>query len=547
MKDLRIRLKNVATIVACFAVSLVLFAGCEKDDTAPPEPDGNGIAEIGKTYVSTTAKGDKVYTLKVSATQTRAAADAADTYVLLYVDKQGEVKTSTGVVTSSVDETLILAPTSGTPFTVNVTKDGITGITGNITFTDNSTATGGELTPFVNTEIELTGEMVNEEMQLGEDKVLGVPGMAVNYVYKQWQLLTIKEGKTVIVLPGTSIRFTDKEGGLNVAKGATLKMLGEDKLRELDAAGNLSAIPSTKSGRITLKGGTEKGSWDGIYIKSDKDNQLLYCDLINGGSRTDFQNLPAVITLENGGKLSMNYSKISGSKCNGLTAGFQGCKIATFNHNVIENCDRAPVYLRDLSLVAPFDDTSELTNNTLKYIQLPDFNLPEVSDLTINKTSVPYYVEDYGGELKSKLTINKGVTFYMAESAYLKADYGTGEGCLIINGTEEEPVTFTRLPGSNYYWQYITFDRSRNHKLNNVICEYGGVNNGRGMLDFGREATVTLKNVTLRNANSYGATLFAVSTVTHNNSTVFSDCRLGNVGLYYAHIGIVETVLTNLP
>lgn len=57
-------MKNVATMVACFAVSIMLFTGCEKDDPVI-EPEGNGIAEIGKTYVSATANAEKVYTLQV--------------------------------------------------------------------------------------------------------------------------------------------------------------------------------------------------------------------------------------------------------------------------------------------------------------------------------------------------------------------------------------------------------------------------------------------------------------------------------------------------
>jgi hypothetical protein len=546
MKNFRINLRNVAAIVACLAVSLMLFTGCEKDDPTP-EPEGNGIAEIGKTYVSTTANIEKVYTLKVSKSLLRSSAAATDTYVLLYVDKSGEVKTSMGVVASSAGEALVLTPTGGTPFTVNVTADGITGISGNITFTDNSTATGGSLTPFANGEIEITGSTVNNQVQLDEDRVLGVPGMAVNYVYNGTGLLAVKGSKTLTILPGTTIRFTQAGGGIEVRSEATIKMLGEDKLRELDATGNLSTTPGTKSGHIILKGGATKGSWDGVYINSDKDNQFQYVDILNGGSRTDFQNSPAVISLSNGGKLSMIYSKISGSKCNGLSAGFQGSTIAAFDHNVIENCDKVPVYLYDLKLVAKFDATSELANNTLKYVQLPDFNLPENSELTINKTSVPYYVEDYGGELKSKLTVNAGVAFYMAETAYLAADYATGAGRLIINGTTEEPVTFTRLPGTTYYWRYIKFDKNRSHELKNVILEYGGGQDGVGVLDFGREASVTMQNVILRNSNTYGVTLFAVSTVAHNHSTVFANCKLGNVGLYYTHIGIVESVLNDLP
>jgi hypothetical protein len=92
--------------------------------------------------------------------------------------------------------------------------------------------------------------------------------MAINYVYSGGGLLEVNSGATLTVLPGTTIRFTQTGGGILITDGATVKMLGEDKLRELDAAGNLSATPGTKNGHVTLKGGTAKGSWRGIEISS---------------------------------------------------------------------------------------------------------------------------------------------------------------------------------------------------------------------------------------------------------------------------------------
>ena len=540
MKKFGFHMKHIVVAAACFAVSIMFFTGCDKDDD--PQT-GVGIADTEKFYVSATANGEKVYTLKVTQTLVKSTAVQGDTYVLLYVDKSGEVKTSAGAVTSSDGNALVLTPASGAAFTVTVTKDGITAISGNITFTDNSTAAGGTLTPLsTGGEIEITGAAITD------DRVLGVPGMAINYVYNGEGLFAVRNSATLVVLPGTTIRFSKTSGGIIVEGNATVKMLGTDKLFALDAEGKLSATPSAASGHVTLKGGAAKGSWDGMVFQTNKENQLIYVDLLNGGSRTDFQNCPAVITLDNGGKLAMSFSKISGSKCNGLSAGFQGATIAAFDHNVIENCDLAPVYLyqNEFKLAAAFDATSEMSNNTLAYVSLPNISLAQGSNTTINKTSVPYYVRDYGGELQSKLTINEGVTFYMAESASLAADYGEGAGQLIINGTAANPVLFTRLPGTTYYWQYITFQYNSSHSIKYCNFEYGGGEEGMGMLDFGRESTVSLQNVNIRNSNNYGVTLFAISSVTHNN-IVFENCKSGNVGLYYAHIGIVETVLGQLP
>jgi hypothetical protein len=478
----------------------MLFTGCEKDDPTP-EPD-NGIAEIGKTYVSTTANAEKVYTLKVSKNLTRSSAAATDTYVLLYVDKSGEVKTSTGVVTSSVGESLTLAPTGGTPFTVNVTANGITGISGNITFTDNSTATGGNLTPFANGEIEITGETVNNHVQIGQDRVLGVPGMAINYVYNGTNLLEVNGGKTLVVLPGTTIRFSKTDGGILITDGATVKMLGEDKLREPDAAGNLSATPGTKSGHITLKGGAQKGSWARLHIETNKENVLQYVDLLNGGSRA---NEGGVLATNYDAKISMTNCKISGSLGHGIYLYNEPARFTTFTNNVIEHCDAQPVYARNFYNI-PFDKTSNLTGNGENYIFVLDGGIEE-ENLTVNAATIPYYIH-FGGYIKKTLTINKGVTFYMGEDRGFDVTGTATEdnGKIIVNGgtSAGEQVTFTRLPGKNYYWNGFDFTDSHGNVLKNCLIEYGGSPNNDSNIYAYYRSSMSLENVQLNNSKRYG-------------------------------------------
>lgn len=501
MKSFSINLKNVAMTIACFAVSFMLFTGCEKDDDPTPEPD-NGIAEIGKTYVSTTANAEKVYTLKVSKNMLKSSAAATDTYVLLYVDKSGEVKTSTGVVTSSVGELLVLTPTGGTPFTVNVTANGITGISGNITFTDNSIATGGSLTPFTNGEIEITGETVNNHVQIGEDRVLGVPGMAINYVYNGTNSLEVTGGKTLVVLPGTTIRFTQTDGGILITDGATVKMLGEDKLRELDIAGNLSATPGEKSGHITLKGGVQKGSWARLHIETNKENVLQYVDLLNGGSRA---NEGGVLATNYDAKISMTNCKISGSLGHGIYLYNEPARFTAFSNNVIEHCDAQPAYVRNFYNI-PFDNTSNLTGNGIDYIYVENGDVEE-QNLTINAATVPYYIKA-NARITRTLTINKGVTFYMNDDRGFNITGGTAEkgGKIIVNGGAGagEKVIFTRLPNSNYYWQGIEVFDSKGNIFKNCLIEYGGrANNDANIYAYYR-SQMSLENVQLNNSNQYG-------------------------------------------
>jgi hypothetical protein len=422
--------------------------------------------------------------------------------VLLYVDKSGEVKTSTGVVTSSVGESLTLTPTGGTPFTVNVTANGITGISGNITFTDNSTATGGSLTPFANGEIEITGETVNNHVQIGQDRVLGVPGMAINYVYNGTNSLEVNGGKTLVVLPGTTIRFSKTDGGILITDGATVKMLGEDKLRELDAAGNLSATPGTKSGHITLKGGATKGSWQGITVETNTENQLKYVDFINGGS---FSQTGVIYLVMSGARLAIDNCTISGSKGSGVfLANNDNLLLTSFKSNKISGCDNTPLHLFGANNLAVLDKTSDLTGNAVNYVEMHSVAEVDANNLTINPTTAPYYfIAGVRVKASKTLTINAGTTIYIGndrefqlyDGSHLVVNGGTGAG---------EKVTFTHLPGSTAYWQGMEFFDSHGNILKNCLIEYGGnPNNDANIYAYAR-SSVSLENVELNNSKMYG-------------------------------------------
>ncbi|MDR3327530.1 MAG: hypothetical protein LBT04_05315, partial [Prevotellaceae bacterium] len=63
------------------------------------------------------------------------------------------------------------------------------------------------------------------------------------------------------------------------------------------------------------------------------------------------------------------------------------------------------------------------------------------------------------------------------------------EGVLIVNGTPEKSVIFTRMPGSASYWDSIEIWRTGGHIFNNCIFEYGDGNGNEHNL-----LTSTVKN-----------------------------------------------------
>ena len=550
MMNIRFFWRNVATIVACLAVT-TMFWGCKEDDpvtytlkvTVEPEGSGTvafspqkdayeegttvtltataktgytfdgwysgttnvfdqpagfevkmdanktytakfveeqtGTAQTGLTYVSTTPDGEKVYTLKVTQTVIKSTATDGDTYVLLYVDKSGEVKTSTGVVTSSEGNSLVLTPASGAAFTVTLTPDGITNISGTITFDDKTTAAGGTLTPFTDGEIEITGTAIEE------DRVLGVPGMAINYVYNGTGLLAVNAGKTLTVLPGTAIRFTQTGSGLEIKSEATLKMLGIDKLFPLDAEGKISTTPGTASGHVTLKGsGSGDNKWRGLVIASTLANELNHVDIVNAGSRNEND---AALYLANG-KVAMRNCVIDGSKSNGIilvdASASKGntVHLTEFTGNTVKNSAKAPIYTADdYAGIYPFRSLGTgniFSGNANEYIHISDDMNAEIhSDMTLPNAGIPWYFEN-GLSLENniKLTIEKGNTILMGTGNYSYISV-PATSHLIVEGTAQERITIKGLNDEAGYWRFIRiYSQSPGTKFN--YCDISGGGGG---------------------------------------------------------------------
>jgi hypothetical protein len=67
--------------------------------------------------------------------------------------------------------------------------------------------------------------------------------------------------------------------------------------------------------------------------------------------------------------------------------------------------------------------------------------------MTLKATDVPYCQPEAADNFGPgrTLTVAEGVTFYFAASNGIFLQ--EAEGVLIVNGTPEKPVTFTRMPG----------------------------------------------------------------------------------------------------
>ncbi|MCL2597851.1 MAG: hypothetical protein FWD66_09425, partial [Paludibacter sp.] len=144
-----------------------------------------------------------------------------------------------------------------------------------------------------------------------------------------------------------------------------------------------------------------------------------------------------------------------------------------------------------------------------------------------------YYFGSNIQNLENVLTINEGVTIYMAGNTDFISATSPQSGRLEINGTAAKPVLFTRLPNSSYYWGKIYFRGLKGSVINNCVFEYGGCSGlySSCIIEFVESTELTLNNVELNNSDTYGVYVDDSCNgyiLTHNNVT-FHNNRLGNV------------------
>jgi hypothetical protein len=344
-------------------------------------------------------------------------------------------------------------------------------------------------------------------------------GMPVDYVFTGNDLLQVTGTAVLTIEPGVTIQFanTGRRGGLRITSSATIKATG------------------TAGERIRFIGAVEAaGSWQGITVESKTDNRFDYCDFLNMGnsSRTDYGGMQLT-----GAKVGISHCKFTNGLGTGLRAmaGSSYSEFSAFDNNVFEGYENEPpvILMQDhsLSMLEKFDMTSDFTRNAKQYIQIS----PNITkDVTLNQTTVPYYFSsgiwsEIGGYLNNVLTINEGVTIYMANDIFF--NYGDPtDGRLMINGTASKKVKFTRLPGTSGYWNCIHFNGLKGSVINHCIFEYGGSSSEFGTLFLYSRTELTLNNVEINNSNNYGVYLFNGPNykLTHSNVT-FSNNRLGNV------------------
>jgi hypothetical protein len=499
----RLNWRNVVAIAISSAV-LMAFSACDETNNGleGEKPDGQGkTVEVTKVTINPPASVDL---------------DAGGKSITLTVTIEPANATDKTVTWSSSNTSIATVSATGI----------VTGVgEGTVTITATSKNGNKEAEYTLTVKPDPTKQPVELKSPIRENTTLKDLGMEVDYFYAADNLLVVENNATLTIEPGVTIRFSNngRGGGIDITSGSTIKAVG------------------TASKRIQFIGAYDApGTWQGITTTSNTDNQFAYCDFLNMGhsDRTDYGG----IQLSNGAKVGFSHCKFTNGLGTGLRASSYGgaCQFTAFDNNVFEGYENnPPMVLTPLALLEKFDMTSDFTKNAKQYIQV---NPVITKDITINQTTVPYYFSDQIAELNNTLTINEGVTIYMKTGMYSNFINSGGAGRLVINGTASKKVKITRLPGNTTYWGTINFTGLKGSVINHCIIEYGGRDGLIGMLCCSgyESAELTLNNVEIKNAETYGATVSCGAKITHSNVT-FSNCGLGNVHDFCSHPYVIRT------
>jgi hypothetical protein len=309
-------------------------------------------------------------------------------------------------------------------------------------------------------------------------------GLEVDYFFAGASPLEVKNNATLTIEPGVTIRFDKTGGGMDIKDGACIKALG------------------TADKRIQFVGGATKGSWQGITVETNTENQLKYVDFINSGS---FSQTGVIYLVMSGARLAVDNCTISGSKGSGVfLENNDNLLLTSFKNNKISGCDNTPLHLYGAYNLAVLDKTSDLTGNAVNYVEMHSVAEVDANNLTINPTTVPYYfIAGVRVSASKTLTINAGTTIYIGndrefqlyDGSHLVVNGGTGAG---------EKVTFTHLLGSTAYWQGFDFFDSHGNVLKNCLIEYGGNPNNDANIYADYRSSMSLENVELNHSKQYG-------------------------------------------
>jgi len=314
------------------------------------------------------------------------------------------------------------------------------------------------------------------------------------------------EGNALLtVAPGVKIVFTGIYSGIVVRENAGLKLQG------------------TPSDPIILTGpvnNNNKGAWAGIrYTSNRADNIIEHAQIINAGTWIS----EAAVYVEAGGSVSIKNTLISGSAEYGILQ--WGGRISEFSNNTVADCNKAPIYVNHVELVANLNNTNSFTNNGNQHVLIQVSYSPE-SDFTLKQIAVPYYFSD-GLSIDKTFNIEAGTHLLMGANAEINVYEG---GRLNANGNTQNPVQIKGALDEAGYWRGIILSSNRDNTFNYCMIRNAGSDSWwiTAAIHMYAGTRLSIHNSAISKSRTYGV-LFDHDCIINHSNVAFSDCAMGNV------------------
>ncbi len=291
--------------------------------------------------------------------------------------------------------------------------------------------------------------------------------------------LTVRES-TLTIMPGTQVFFC---GEFSLAIG------------DLFNPARLVAVGSV-SEPIVFDSAVAGMKWESLYFgDAHTDGSIVqYVELKNGGGNDPMADV-GVLQISNRSYVMtrttpvVDYMTITGSGAYGVRLDVNeenDYTPAALTNLTISGSAAAPI-ISDAAGVSGFGQGLTFSNNITPTIQVRGNNLNGgmFFDQHWRKHALPYEIlgslyirnnlEDEGKPF-STWTIDPGVTILVHPEAGFTIGSLYGDARLVANGTEDEPITITRLNESSNPWAGIGFDAwsKTNSELSHVKLHYGG-------------------------------------------------------------------------
>lgn len=329
----------------------------------------------------------------------------------------------------------------------------------------------------------------------------------------------------MIIDEGTEIEFKDG-AGIVVEPGGSLKVRG--------TSGNM----------VSMHGITNPiGSWKGLWIKSNSNNnELNYCTVTGGGQESfNGHDIKSNIRLAVEGKLGIMNSTISNSGRDGIY--IDGLDFATenplrvFTNNTISNNGRYPITTVGTAIGTLDGTGSSYTGNADNRIEIRGGRL--IGNHTWNKCSIPYYItytvsSGYYTD-QGNLLINSGTIIQFShDQGICVGEYSSGY--LRMAGTASERITLQSGDGST--WKGVCFQSTNTQNLLSYVdidkggtSSYTGATHKKGNVIVGAwsQGATTIQNCTINNSAAWGVFVSMGSTAPTITSTTYSGNASGNV------------------